>query len=201
MSFFARLLLPDSFCCRANVIRHFKTRQGTPSSETNSSHQHQDFPEELQGHPSQTTPLTPGLSGGNSGKNPERSRKRSQNFSWNSPRENGWDPPSPFIHSRTFPEFSPPQYGWGRLFFQKRFRRGPLRAGHGIPSSTGGISESTDAFLQCTFSNWPTALTSFSQTCVPQELSGPIRDTPHIAQHPFELVSQRGVSHPFAWFS
>ena len=33
----------------------------------------------------------------------------------------------------------PPQYGWGRLFFQKWFRRGPLRAGHGIPSSTGGI--------------------------------------------------------------
>ena len=40
-----------------------------------------------------------------------------------------------------FPEFSPPQYGWGRLFFQNWFRRGPLRAGHGIPSSTGGISE------------------------------------------------------------
>ena len=28
-----------------------------------------------------------------------------------------------------------------RLFFQKWFRRGPLRAGHGIPSSTGGISD------------------------------------------------------------
>ena len=36
----------------------------------------------------------------------------------------------------------PPQYGWGRFFFKKWFRRGPLRAGHGIPSSTGGISES-----------------------------------------------------------
>ena len=36
----------------------------------------------------------------------------------------------------------PPQYGygWGRFFFQKWFRRGPLRAGHGIPSSAGGIS-------------------------------------------------------------
>ena len=34
-----------------------------------------------------------------------------------------------------------PQYGWGRLFFQKWFRRGPLRAGHGIPSSTEGISD------------------------------------------------------------
>ena len=46
-----------------------------------------------------------------------------------------------FEASRAFPEFSPPQYGWGRLFFQKWFRRGSLRAGHGVPSSTGGISE------------------------------------------------------------
>ena len=46
-----------------------------------------------------------------------------------------------FEASRTFPEFSPPQYGWGCLFFQKWFRRGPLRAGHGIPSSTEGISD------------------------------------------------------------
>ena len=46
-----------------------------------------------------------------------------------------------FEASRAFPEFSPPQYGWGRFFFQKWFRRGPLRAGHGIPSSTGGISD------------------------------------------------------------
>ena len=50
-----------------------------------------------------------------------------------------------FEASRAFPEFSPPQYGWGRLFFQKWFRRGPLRAGHGIPSSTGGISDSNPA--------------------------------------------------------
>ena len=40
------------------------------------------------------------------------------------------------------PELSPPQYGWGRLFFQNWFRRGPLRAAHGIPSSTEGISDS-----------------------------------------------------------
>ena len=33
----------------------------------------------------------------NSGKLPERPRKRSQNFSWNSPREYGWDPPNPII--------------------------------------------------------------------------------------------------------
>ena len=32
-----------------------------------------------------------------------------------------------FEASRTFPEFSPPQHGWGRLFFQKCFRRGPPR--------------------------------------------------------------------------
>ena len=29
----------------------------------------------------------------------------------------------------------------GRLFFQRWFRRGPLRAGHGIPSSTEGVSD------------------------------------------------------------
>ena len=33
------------------------------------------------------------------------------------------------------------QNGWGRLFFQKWFRRGPLRVCHGIPSSTEAISE------------------------------------------------------------
>ena len=31
-----------------------------------------------------------------------------------------------FEASRAFPEFSPPQYDWGRLFFQKWFWRGPL---------------------------------------------------------------------------
>ena len=46
-----------------------------------------------------------------------------------------------FEASRAFPEFTPPQYGWGRFFFQNWFRRGSPRAGHGIPSSTGGISE------------------------------------------------------------
>ena len=46
-----------------------------------------------------------------------------------------------FEASRAFPDFSPPQYGCGPPLFQKWFRRGPLRAGHGVPSSTGGISE------------------------------------------------------------
>ena len=35
------------------------------------------------------------LSGRNSGRNPERPRKRSQSVSWNSRQEYGWDPPSP----------------------------------------------------------------------------------------------------------
>ena len=91
-------------------------------------------------------PVRLGHSRRNSGKIPERPRKRSQSVSWNSPREYGWDPRSPIIQgiwgfqsiSRIL---SPPQYGWGRLFFQKWFRRGPLRAGHGIPSSTEGIPE------------------------------------------------------------
>ena len=43
--------------------------------------------------------------------------------------------------SKAFPELSPPQYDWGRFFFQKWCRRGPLRAGHGIPSSIEGTSE------------------------------------------------------------
>ena len=90
-------------------------------------------------------PVRLGLPGRNSRKIPERPRKRSQSVSWNSPREYGWDAPNPIIQafgaSRAFPELSPPQYGWGRLFFQNWFRRGPLRAGHGIPSSTEGISE------------------------------------------------------------
>ena len=44
------------------------------------------------------TPLVrPGLSGRNSGKIPERPRKRSQSFSWNSARDYGWDPPNTTI--------------------------------------------------------------------------------------------------------
>ena len=64
-------------------------------------------------------------------KNSERPRKRSQSISLNS------------LERRAFPELSPPQYGdgLGRLFFQNWFRRGPLRAAHGIPSSTECISE------------------------------------------------------------
>ena len=60
----------------------------------------------LQGHPRvggghprfwAIPPVRLGLSGRNSGKIPERSRKRSQSFSWNSPCEYGWDPPRPII--------------------------------------------------------------------------------------------------------
>ena len=39
-----------------------------------------------------------------------------------------------FEASRAFPEVPPLQYGWGCLFSQKWFRRGPLRAGHGVPA-------------------------------------------------------------------
>ena len=63
-------------------------------------------------------PVRLGLSGRNSGKIPERPRKRSQSVSSNFPREYGWD--VPFEASRAFPKFSPPpQYGWGRLFFSE----------------------------------------------------------------------------------
>ena len=44
-----------------------------------------------------TPPVRLGLSGRNSGKIPERPRKRSQSVSWNFPREYGWDAPNPRI--------------------------------------------------------------------------------------------------------
>ena len=77
-----------------------------------------------------------GLSGRNSGEVPGRPRKRSQSASWNWPREYGWDPPSP-INSLPLSTAGDA----ARLFFQKWFRRGPLRAGRGIPSNTEGISD------------------------------------------------------------
>ena len=78
--------------------------------------------------------------GRNSGRIPEKNPETLSEL------EYGWDPPKPYNsrHLRLPEHFQnslPPQYGWGRLFFQKWFRRGPLRAGRGIPSSTGGISE------------------------------------------------------------
>ena len=56
-------------------------------------------------------------------------------------------PPKPisfkaFEGSRALSEFSPAHYGCG---FFSWFWRGPLRAGHGIPSSTGGVSETCRA--------------------------------------------------------
>ena len=79
----------------------------------------------------------------NSGKTPEILSERFLEFS--SRVRLGCPKPDNSRHafeaSRAFPEFSPPQYGWERFFFQKWFRRGPLRAGHGLPSSTGGISD------------------------------------------------------------
>ena len=86
------------------------------------------------------------LSGRNSGKIPERPQKRSQSVSWNSPREYGWDPPKPYNsrHLKATEHFRnclPPRTAGDAFFFQKWSRRGPLRAGHGIPSSTGGISD------------------------------------------------------------
>ena len=51
-------------------------------------------------------------------------------------RQNSGKTPQRSEASRAFPELSPPQYGWGRLLFQKWFRRGPLRAAQEIPSNT-----------------------------------------------------------------
>ena len=75
----------------------------------------------------------------------ERPRKCSQSVSWNSPRKYGWDPPNPILQGiwgfRSISRILSPQSCWGRCFFQKWYRRGPLRAGYGIPSSTEGISD------------------------------------------------------------
>ena len=78
----------------------------------------------------------------NSGKTPETLSERFLEF----PLRVRLGCPKPYNsrHLRLPERFQnslPPQYGWGRFFFQKWFRRGPLRAGHGIPSSTGGISD------------------------------------------------------------
>ena len=44
-----------------------------------------------------------------------------QSFSWNSPREYGWDAPSPTIQGlwrlQSISRILSPQYGWGRFFF------------------------------------------------------------------------------------
>ena len=86
------------------------------------------------------TPSMTGTFQRNSGKFPETLSELSRN----SPPEYSWEPPSRQFKtleaSRAFPELSPPLYGWGCLFFEKWFRRAPLRAGHGIPTSTEGIS-------------------------------------------------------------
>ena len=81
----------------------------------------------------------------NSGKTPEMLSERFLEF----PSRVRLGCPKPYNsrHLRLPERFQnslPPQYGWGRLFFQNWFRRGPLRAGHGIPSSTGGISDPRD---------------------------------------------------------
>ena len=57
----------------------------------------------------------------------------------------------------------PPQYGWGRLFFQKWFRKGPLRAGHGIPSSTGGISDLRDHYERGLFAGGISRISKISK--------------------------------------
>ena len=43
----------------------------------------------------------------------------------------------------------PPSTARDASFFQKWFRRGPLRTGHGIPSSTGGISDDVSGVGNC----------------------------------------------------
>ena len=71
------------------------------------------------------TPSTAGTFGANSGKNPERPRKRSQSFFLEFPSRVWLGSPKPY-NSRQFPDLlvqsisriiPPPQYGWKQGFF------------------------------------------------------------------------------------
>ena len=73
----------------------------------------------------------------NSGKIPERTLKRSQSVSWNSPREYAWDPPNPIIQ------------GISRLQSISRMLSPPSTAGNAsfFRSGSGeGLSESVMEF-------------------------------------------------------
>ena len=90
-----------------------------------------------------TPPVRLGLSGRNSGKTPEALSERFLEF----PSRVRLGSPKPYNSRHLKPpehlqnSLPSPKYGWGRLFLQKCFRRGPLRAGHWTASSTEGISD------------------------------------------------------------
>ena len=98
----------------------------------------------VSGRPWAIPPVRLGLSGRNSGKIPERPRKRSQSISWNFPREYGWDAPNPIIQGiwgfQSVSRILSPPVRLGTPLFQKRFRRGPLRAGLELPAVLGLFS-------------------------------------------------------------
>ena len=70
-----------------------------------------------------TPPVRLGLSGRNSGRIPERPRKRSQSVSWNSRREYGWDAPNPIIQGiwgfQSISRIISPQVRLGALLFSE----------------------------------------------------------------------------------
>ena len=76
-------------------------------------------------------PVRLALSGRNSGKTPERPRKRSQSVSWNSRQEYGWDAPNPIIQGiwgfQSVSRIISPPVRLGALLF---FRSG---SGEGFP--------------------------------------------------------------------
>ena len=95
---------------------------------------------QVRGH----TPSTAGTVRKRFRKKNGRPWNRTQSVSWNTPRKYGWEAPSPTIQSKGVQSVSrilSPQYVRGRTAVQKWFRRGPLRAYPGTPSSTGGMSE------------------------------------------------------------
>ena len=95
-----------------------------------------------------TPPVRLGLSGRNSGKIPERPRKRSQSVSWNSRREYGWDAPNPIIQGilrlpEHFQNYLPPSTAGGDASF---FRSG---SGEGLPEPVMEFPAVLGVFLNC----------------------------------------------------
>ena len=88
----------------------------------------------------------------------------------------------------------PPQYGWGRFFFQKWFRRGPVRAGHGIPSSTEDISENTHTHKHThAQTHTLTLILPHMHPCTYACSHPPTHTRTRLCTHP--RASMRGLSH------
>ena len=106
------------------------------------------------------------------------------------PRRAGLSAPHPFTHATTTLTFPKP------ASIDNCFRECPCDASTYVLSGLRieiHSNETSDIILHQSGMKLPTAPTSMS-------LAAQCEIPPHIAQYPFEIVSQRGVSHPFASF-